>query len=88
MRSRRQEVLTSCEPVLTHGWELLSGRARTVARDEPFTSFGQPVANRSRIRPMCFIGFARCLFAEVQFESDGERWFAVVLEDDADLTLR
>jgi type III restriction enzyme len=66
----------------------LSGRTRTVARDEPFTSFREAVTNRSRIRQMRFIGFGRCLFSEVQFESDGERRFAVVLEDDPDTTLR
>ena len=88
LRAQRREVPASYEPVVTHGWAIPAGRTRTIARDEPFTSFREPVANRSRIRQMRFIGFARCLFAEVQFESDGERRFSAVLEDDPDGTLR
>jgi type III restriction enzyme len=88
LRAHRIDVPASYEPVVTHGWAPLSGRTRTVARDEPFTSFREAVTNRSRIRQMRFIGFGRCLFSEVQFESDGERRFAVVLEDDPDTTLR
>ena len=64
------------------------GRSRTVARDEPIANYREPVVSKARIRQMRFAGFKRCLFPEVQFESDGERRFAMLLEDSQDLDVR
>ncbi len=37
---------------------------------------------------MVFVGFKRCLYPAQKFSSDTERQFAILLEDDADPTLR
>lgn len=88
LRKHRRELPAEYEPVVRDGWIAPSGRSRTVARDEPLSSYREPVVQKARIRQMRFVGFQRCLFAEVQFESDGERRFAVLLEDAEDRTLR
>lgn len=84
LRAHRHETPAGYEPVVNHGWSKPEGRSRTVARDEPITNYREPVASKARIRQMRFGYMARCLFPEVQFESDGERRFAVLLEDSAD----
>jgi type III restriction enzyme len=88
LRVHRHETPAGYESVVAQGWSKPEGRTRTVARDEPIVSYREPVANKSRIRQMRFGGMARCLFPEVQFESDGERRFAVLLEDSPDRATR
>jgi type III restriction enzyme len=88
LRAHRHETPAGYEPVISHGWSKPQGRSRTVARDEPITHYREPVTNKARIRQMRFGYMARCLFPEVQFESDGERRFAVLLEDSADRETR
>ena len=88
LRAHRHETPAGYEPVVTAGWSKPQGRSRTVARDEPITSYREPVFNKARIRQMRFGFMRRCLFSEVQFESDGERRFAVLLEDSTDRNIR
>ena len=88
LRVYRRELPADYEPVVKDGWVKSVGRTRTAARDEPLTSYRPPVAQKSRIRQMRFVGFRRCLFSEVQFESDGERRFSVLLEDERDASIR
>ena len=48
--------------------------------------FRVPVHDPQRIRRMTFAGFRRCLYSEQKFDSEPERRFAVLLEDeDTDL---
>lgn len=47
--------------------------------------FRQPVDERAYIRNMLFGGFARCLYPVQKFDSDTERRFAVLLEDDPEV---
>lgn len=88
LRRHRHEVPAAYEPVVKQGWSPLAGRARTVAQDEAIASYREPPAQLSRIRQMRFGRFQRCLFPEVQFESDGERRFSMLLEDSLDRTTR
>jgi type III restriction enzyme len=50
--------------------------------------FRKPVADLSHIRRLRFGGFKRCLFSEQRFDSDAERRFAIILEDDRDTRLK
>jgi type III restriction enzyme len=52
------------------------------AAEEVDRNFRAPVDNRSSIRGMVFTGFRRCLYPRLKFDSDAERRFAVLLEDD------
>ncbi len=88
LRRHRHELPVAYEAVIREGWNTLSGRTRTGFRDEPIASYRAPVANKARIRQMRFGGFKRCLFPEVQFESDGERRLSVLLEEAPERSLR
>lgn len=67
-------------------------RPRDVVGTAPVGSavvdFRQPVAELAHIRRVRFGGFKRCLFSEQRFDSDAERRFAMILEDDPDSTLK
>lgn len=52
------------------------------AAEEVDRNFRPPVDDRSNIRGMVFSGFERCLYPRLKFDSDAERRFAVLLEDD------
>ena len=43
-----------------------------------------PEGEKSRIASMLFGGFRRCLYSVQKFDSDSERSFAVILENDED----
>jgi len=53
------------------------------ATGERRKDFRSPVAEPSRIKRMTFSGFKRCLYSEQKFDSDSERRFAVLLEDES-----
>lgn len=53
--------------------------------DEAPRPFRQPVDDRAYIRNMLFGGFTRCLYPVQKFDSDTERRFAVLLEDDPEV---
>lgn len=67
-------------------------RPREVVSTAPVGStvvdFRQPVADLAHIRRVRFGGFKRCLFSEQRFDSDAERRFAMILEDDPDTKLK
>ncbi len=48
-------------------------------------NFRQPVEGKLYIRSLAFTGFSKCIYAAAKFDSDTERRFATVLEDDADV---
>jgi len=82
--------------LMAHRWERTAGYEARVSRG--FTQlrqmgctalagtsarlFREPVEDRRDIRGMRFTGFRRCLYPEQRFDSDPERRFAVLLEDD------
>jgi hypothetical protein len=47
--------------------------------------FREPVEGKMFIRGMVFNGFAKCLYPALKFDSDSERRFAILLEDDRDV---
>jgi type III restriction enzyme len=82
-----------------HVWESQAGfdvqvsKGFTVLRPGNFTvpvgeadrSFRAPVEQKALIRGMLFSGFTRCLYPKQRFDSDPERQFAVLLEDERDV---
>ncbi len=88
LRANRIEVPAEYVPEIRQGFTELHSQDRTAGAGEPVTSFRQTVTNRARIRQMRFGGFRRCLFPEQQFHSDGERRFAVLLEDESDGSIK
>lgn len=88
LRAHRLEVPAEYEPVVHEGWAELHSLERTAPVHEPIRDFRATVADRFRMRQMRFGGFRRCLFPEQQFHSDGERRFAILLEDERDEHLK
>jgi type III restriction enzyme len=85
--------------MLTHYWERASAyeahvsKGFTTLRPNSYSApagdgirpFRQAVTEKQYIRGMLFGGFQRCLYPVQRFQSDPERRFAVLLEDEADV---
>ena len=79
---RHYEVrATRYESSVPRGFEHLEVQVATVPESEQARDVRQPVPNPSQIRSMLFCGLKRSLYAVQRFQSDGERQFAVLLED-------
>ena len=99
---RLGEIIHNQMMMTGHHWERAAGLKANVSRG--FTSLrpntfsataGEkvrdcrtPVDEKLYIRGMVFGGFKRCLYPVQKFQSDPERRFAVLLEDDKDANLK
>jgi type III restriction enzyme len=70
---------------VTRGFQALRSNTFTTAADEELRDFRAPIPEglRSRIGSMAFGGFSKSLYPAVKFDSDPERRFAVLLENDS-----
>jgi type III restriction enzyme len=84
MQAHFVHVATSYEAHVTQGFKTLQAGSYALAEGEKLRDFRLPLAEgeKTRIRTMLFSGFAKCLFPAQRFESDTERRFAVILEND------
>jgi len=73
------------EVVVSRGFTTLTQNTWTARRGETVRDFRTPVDDLQRIRGMLFGGFERCLYPVQKFDSDPERRFAVVLENEQDV---
>lgn len=69
----------------TSGFTTLRPNSLSVSADEEERSFRVPVENLQAIRKMVFSGFKKCLYSTQKFDSDTERRFSVILENDTDV---
>ena len=84
MQAQFVHVATNYEAHVTQGFKTLQAGSYPLAEGEKLRDFRLPLAEgeKTRIRTMLFGGFAKCLFPAQRFESDTERRFAVILEND------
>ncbi|OQP01000.1 type III restriction endonuclease subunit R [Geobacillus sp. 44C] len=82
MKEHYYEEQTNYEVTVRIGFDTLKDTSVTVDVNEEVRDFRQPVANKAAIRNMCFGGFKKCLYRTQKFESDAERKFAVICEND------
>ena len=68
--------------VMSRGFTPLRPTTWSYRAGEDVRDFRAPVEDRQRIRSMRFGGFTKCLYPEQKFDSDPERRFSVVLEDE------
>ncbi|WP_019536579.1 DEAD/DEAH box helicase family protein [Paenibacillus ginsengihumi] len=80
-----EESAGGFEAVVTKGFETLKPIYFTAAAEGGVRPFREAVADKQKIRSMAFTGFRRCLYPLQKFDSDSERRFAVLCEDDADV---
>lgn len=82
MQDHYEECATEYEAQVSRGFRTLRANNYLAAADEPRRDFRTPVDDRLLIRGMIFTGFRKCLYPEQKFDSDPERRFAVLLEND------
>lgn len=82
MQPHAWEEASSYEAVVSQGFSEVRSQAFAADADESIRAFSTPIDNKSDIRKMLFGGFKKCLYPTQKFDSDPERRFAVVLEND------
>lgn len=82
MQEHYFEESTDYEVHISKGFETLKPSAFNAPDGEEPRPFRQPVDAKKNIRSMLFGGFEKCLFPVQKFDSDTERRFAVILEND------
>jgi len=77
------------EAHVTKGFRTLRTNNFTVSTDEGTRNFRTPIPDGEKlsIKSMLFGGFKKCLYPTQKFDSDSERRFAVILENDNDDTV-
>jgi type III restriction enzyme len=82
MQAHRWERSTGYEGKVSKGFTQLRPIGCTSPAGAEARSFRAPVDEPHYIRGLRFTGFQRCLYPEQRFDSDPERRFAVLLEDE------
>ena len=85
MHGHFEATATRYEPSISKGFATLRPNHYTTPADESERDFRAPVSNPQEIKKLLFGGFAKCLYPTMKFDSDSERRFAVVLENDKDV---
>lgn len=82
-----KESASSHEAQVTQGFRTLRSSTYSMAADEEVRDFRMvlPEGQRERIGTMVFGGFNKCLYQIQKFDSDSERRFAVLLENDSEV---
>jgi type III restriction enzyme len=84
MQEHYEEQAVDYEAHVTKGFTTLRPSSYSVQVGEALRNFRTPVEEKRMIQGMLFGGFKRCLYPIQRFQSDTERRFAVLLEDDRD----
>lgn len=76
------EKATEYEVTVSKGFQTLTSSMAAMQADQAILPFRAPVEERLLIRGMLFGGFSKCLYPAQKFDSDTERRFAIILEDE------
>lgn len=82
MQAHYKEDATGYSPVVSKGFTILRSHNYSAPAHESPRNFRQPVDEKSLVRGMLFEGFKKCLYSIQKFDSDTERRFSVILEND------
>ena len=82
MNQHYVEKATEYEVSVPKGFQTLTAGTAAMQTDQAILPFRAPVQERLLIRGMLFGGFSKCLYPAQKFDSDSERRFAVILEDE------
>ena len=87
MQGHFTETAASYEAHVTKGFRTLRPNNYTAGADQTVRDFRTPIpaGEKNRIGLMLFGGFQKCLYPAQKFDSDPERRFAVILENDEDV---
>ena len=87
MQAHFVESATEYEVNVTKGFHTLRPNNYTADQNDPGRNFRAPIPDgeKHRIGTMLFGGFQKCLYPLQKFDSDPERRFAVILENDEEV---
>jgi type III restriction enzyme len=85
MQDHYYEKATGYEARISKGFISLKPAIYSATKGEPVRNFRTPVDDRQNIRSMLFGGFRKSLYPIVKFDSDPERRFSVMLENEEDV---
>ncbi len=85
MQEHYFEEATEYEAQVSRGFRTLRPNNYQATESEQARNFRELVDEKLLIRGMLFTGFAKCLYNVQKFDSDTERRFAVILENDPDV---
>jgi type III restriction enzyme len=80
-----EEKATAYEAHVSKGFTTLKPGTFSVPAGESVRSFRTTVDDKLLIKGMLFGGFKKCLYPAQKFDSDSERRFAIIVEDDNDV---
>ena len=82
MNQHYVEKVTEYEVTVSKGFQTLTSSMAAMQTGQAILPFRAPVEERLLIRGMLFGGFSKCLYPAQKFDSDTERRFAIILEDE------
>lgn len=82
MASHIKSATTEYQASISRGFERPKMGSVTIDTGEKVRSFRMAVDQKVDIRGMIFEGFKKCLYPQQKFDSDSERQFSVMLEDE------
>ncbi|MBZ0158878.1 MAG: DEAD/DEAH box helicase family protein [bacterium] len=85
MQEHYEEKVTAYEAHVSKGFRTLRPNNYSAPENEVERDFRAPVIEKQDIRKMLFGRFKKCLYRVQKFDSDSERRFAVVLENDPEV---
>ena len=81
MQAHYYEGATAYDVQISKGFTVLRSSSFSAVASETDRNFRQPTGDKEYIRGLLFGGFSRCLYPRLRFDSDPERRFAVILEN-------
>lgn len=85
MQDHYEEKSTEYQVHVSRGFTTLRPNNYSISAGEAPRNFRAPVDEKLMIRGMLFGGFGKCLYPAQRFQSDPERRFAVILENDPEV---
>jgi len=85
MQKHYEEKATAYEAHVSKGFTTLRPSNFSAPAEENERDYRTPVVDKQDIRKMLFVGFHKCLYRIQKFDSDSERRFAAILENDRDV---
>lgn len=82
MEAHYEEKATAYEAHVSKGFTTMRPANYTTAAGQTSKNFRTPVDEKQLIKGMLFEGFKKCLYPAQKFDSDTERRFSVLLEND------
>jgi type III restriction enzyme len=85
MQDHFEEKAAVYEAQVGRGFTTPRPKHYSIASHEKIRDFRTPVTDKNNIKKMIFGGFKKCLYPTVKFDSDPERRFAAILENDQEV---